>query len=72
MIKDSPAAQAGLKPNDLIVRFHRQQVHDTQAFMQLVGSLAPETQVAVELLRNGQPQTLSLTLGLRPLLPPEQ
>lgn len=55
VVKDSPAAQAGLQQDDLIVRFHGQQVHDQQAFLQLVGSLAPETQVAVELLRGGQP-----------------
>ncbi len=72
VMNNSPAAQAGLKPDDLIVQFNGQHVYDSQDFIRLVSKLAPETGVAVELLRDGQPQTLSLTIGLRPLVIPEQ
>jgi len=70
-MSNSPAAQAGLRHDDLIVRFDGHQVHDTEAFMRIVGSLAPETEVDVDLMRNGHPRTISVTIGLRPPVIPE-
>ena len=66
VMHNSPAAQAGLQQDDLIVHFNGHQVHDTEAFMRIVGSFAPETAVDVDLMRNGQPRTISVTVGLRP------
>ena len=71
VINNGPAAQAGLRHDDLIVRFDGHQVHDTEALMRIVGALAPETEVDIDLMRNGQPRTISVTIGLRPPVIPE-
>jgi len=72
VIENGPAAQSGVEPNDLIVRLNGSDVHDTQAFIQAVGAIPPETTVKIDIIRRGQHYTLSVTLGLRPVVMPKQ
>jgi len=62
----SPAAKAGLKPGDIIRKFNGQTVGDSGELLAMVASASPGTPVTLENLRNGQPQTLSVTLEQRP------
>ena len=70
VMENSPAAQVGITPNDLIVRLNGSDVHDIKAFIQAVGAITPETTVDVEVVRDGQHYTIPVTLGLRPVVMP--
>ncbi|MCU1241459.1 MAG: peptidase [Candidatus Acidoferrum typicum] len=61
-----PAAKAGLKPGDVIRKFNGQTVGDSAELLAMVASTNPGTPVTLEILRNGQPQTVNVTLEQRP------
>jgi serine protease Do len=61
-----PAAKAGLKPGDIIRKFNGQTVGDSAELLAMVASTNPGTPVSLEVLRNGQPQTVTVTLEQRP------
>ncbi len=61
-----PAAKAGLKPGDVIRKFNGQTVGDSAELLAMVASTNPGTPVRLEILRNGQPQTVNVTLEQRP------
>ncbi len=71
VMANTPAAQAGIEPNDLIVRLNGSDVHDTQAFLQVVDAIPPETTVDIDVIRKGQHHTIPVTLGLRPVIVPK-
>jgi serine protease Do len=67
--KDSPAARAGLKPGDVIVRYDGKDVPDAHQLRKLVAATAPGTRVAVGVIRNGKEQTFDVTVGTLPVAP---
>jgi serine protease Do len=62
----SPAAKAGLKPGDVIRKFNGQTIGDSSDLLAKVASTNPGTPVNLEILRNGQPQSVTVTLEQRP------
>ncbi len=72
----SPAALAGLRPGDVIIRFAGQPVTNGDTLLDAVRSLPPGQKVSVTFLRSGQTHTVSLRLGSAPVLsrsrPPRQ
>jgi serine protease Do len=64
--KDSPAEKAGLKPGDVVVTADGRAIEDSSALSRYIASKAPGSTVRLQLLRNGQPSTMSLTLGTFP------
>jgi serine protease Do len=62
----SPAAKAGIKPGDVIRKFNGQTVSDSSDLLVKVAITNPGTPVTLEILRNGQPQTVTVTLEQRP------
>jgi serine protease Do len=62
----SPAARAGLKPGDVVRKFNGHPVSDSAELLAMVASTNPGTPVTLEILRNGQPQTVNVTLEQRP------
>src|ERR1700730_9862998 len=61
-----PAAKAGLKPGDVIRKFNGRTVNDSSDLLAMTASTNPGTPVTLEILRNGQPQTVNVTLEQRP------
>lgn len=61
-----PAAQAGLKNGDVVRRYNGQSVGDSGQLIALVTETNPGTTVQLDILRNGEPMTIRVTLGERP------
>ena len=61
----SPAARAGLKTGDVILRFDGEEVTTYRKLQRLISEAGPEQQVRLSISRNGAEQELSVTLGRR-------
>ena len=59
----SPAAKAGIEPMDVIRTFNGVEINDSSDLPPLVGAQAPGTRATLGVLRDGQPRTVTLTLG---------
>ena len=62
----TPAAQAGLKEGDIIVRINDQAIDGEHPLDATLSQYAPGDTIAVGVLRDGATVTLSLTLATRP------
>ena len=67
VFEGSPAEKAGIKHNDVIVEFEGQPVESDNEFRNRVAMLKPGTEVKLVVLRDGERQTFTITLGERPL-----
>ncbi len=66
VVKGGPAAQAGLKPGDVVVRVNDRPVTSVQSLMAVVASFAPGTEVELEVRRDQLARSVSVQLGERP------
>ena len=60
---DSPASRAELRSGDVIEQVNGKPVLNGNALQVAVSEDAPGTRIALGILRNGQPQTVNLTVG---------
>jgi serine protease Do len=60
---NSPASEAGLRSGDVITAVGNDSVRDARALARKIAGSGPGTEVSLAILRDGQPQTLSLRLG---------
>ena len=60
------AEKAGVKSGDVIVKMNGQRADDIAAFRNSIANLMPGTKVDLEVVRNGKPQTIAVTLVERP------
>lgn len=63
VVPDSPAAKSGLQPDDVITRMAGINIGDGQALTSAVRQQAQGSTVEMSFLRNGEPQTVEVTLG---------
>lgn len=63
--RESPAEKAGLKAGDILLKMDGVELKSKEQFQDLLKEKAPDDKVALELLRNGKPETLTLRLGER-------
>jgi serine protease Do len=61
--QDGPAARAGLRPGDVVLRFDGQDVDTHADLVRLTAHARPGDTVAVELLRRGTPLVLRVRIG---------
>ena len=64
--KDSPAEKAGVKPGDVVVSADGRAIEDSSALSRYIASKAPGSTVRLQIVRGGQPSTLSVPLGTFP------
>ena len=61
-----PAEKAGIKIGDVIRKLNGQTVEGRDQLTEMVTDLNPGTEVKLDIIRDGQPMTIHLTLGERP------
>ena len=65
---NSPAARAGVHRGDIITAFDGQRVHDVTGFRLKVADTPVDKHVAIDLLRDGKPTSVSVTLANRDVM----
>ena len=60
---DSPAAQAGIRSGDVILKFDGKPITDNGTLAVLVGSSQPGSAATLQIWRDGKPLTVNVTLG---------
>jgi len=63
---DTPAAKAGLKSGDVIVRYGGKVIENTRVLRKLVAETTPNTKIPVTVLRDGKDVNLDVTVGTMP------
>jgi serine protease Do len=59
----SPAAKAGIKPGDVITAVNGAQVKDARELARTIGTMAPDTSIKLDVVRNGEPRSITATLA---------
>lgn len=65
VVKDSPAEKAGLRKDDVILRFDGDSVTSTRKLTRLVSEVAPDQTVRLGISRGGSEQEVAVTIGKR-------
>jgi len=65
----TPAMKAGIKSGDIISSVNDQPVKDSRDLARKIAGMPPGTSIKLGTLRNGQPKTLTVTLGELPNTP---
>lgn len=65
-VVESPAAKAGLKPNDIILEFGGNKIKDAAELVRRVASTPVGTTAPLKILRDGRELSLSVVVGRRP------
>ena len=63
---DSPAAKAGIESGDVITAVDGAPVKDARDLARTIGTTMPGTSVKLDIIRKGEPRTVSLTVGQMP------
>ncbi|MCB1674493.1 MAG: PDZ domain-containing protein, partial [Pseudomonadales bacterium] len=62
LAEDGAAAEAGIRPNDVILRVNNQRIKDTQDFIKVAKKLPANKAVPVLINRAGQPRIVALRI----------
>jgi len=62
----SPAAKAGLESGDIITAVNGMQVKDARDLARTIGMMAPDSSIKLEIVRNGEPRSITATLAQVP------
>jgi serine protease Do len=63
---NAPAAKAGIKTGDVIAAVNGKKVSDARELRLMIGSMAPETKVQIDVMRDGQTKTFNVQLAEMP------
>ncbi len=66
VVENSPAASAGLKDGDVIVKLDGEAITSGRKLTRLISEIAPDHQVRLAIVRNGNEQEITATIGKRP------
>ncbi len=65
VVEGSPAEKAGLRKDDVVLRFNGEDVTSVRKLTRLIGEVAPDHAARLTISRSGSEQELSITLGQR-------
>ncbi len=65
LLEGGPAEQAGIRVGDVLIEFEGIPLRRSNDLVMNVANTAPDTRVRIKLVRDGNPQTVSVTLGRR-------
>ena len=65
VVENSPAAKAGLRKGDVIVKFEGEEVSSVVKLTRLISEVAPDHTAKITILRDGGEREISVTLGKR-------
>jgi serine protease Do len=65
VMEDSPAAAAGIKEGDVILRLNGEEITSSRKLSRLISEVAPDHQINVTVSRNGSEQNLTATVAKR-------
>jgi len=65
VVKDSPAEKAGIRKDDVILRFENDSVTSVRKLTRLVSEVAPDQTVRLSISRGGSEQEVAVTIGKR-------
>ncbi len=63
VMPDTPAAKAGLKRGDRVVKMANEEVRNTEKFLQSIAAKKPGDKIALDIMRDGKEEKLTVTLG---------
>lgn len=66
VMSDSPAAEAGFEPGDVVIKFDGQGIETSAKLPHVVGRLEPGTETKAVILRDGDREKLDVTVGELP------
>ena len=66
IVKDGPADKAGLKVGDILLKLDDKKITDTTQMLNQIAAYAPGEKKSVELLRDGNKETITIEIGVRP------
>jgi len=69
VLVNSPAAKAGLRIGDVVLKIQGQPIKNVEQFLDGVAARKPGEKISVQVRRDGKEQTLDATLGERPAPP---
>lgn len=69
VMRDGPAARAGLRVGDIVQSFNGKAIEDTQRMMGRIAATPPGETIELGVYRNGKRQVLSIKAGMRPVRP---
>ena len=66
IVPGEPAAAAGMQTGDIVLKIGGKDVTKDQTASNILSNTEPGSKIAIELLREGKPQTVTVTVGKRP------
>lgn len=66
VVDNSPAAAAGLRDGDVIVKLDGEAITSSRKLTRLISEIAPDHQVRLTIVRGGNEQDVTATIGKRP------
>jgi serine protease Do len=66
VVQDGPADKAGIKRGDVVTGINGKEVDSAHTLSRLVASTSPNTQVTVQIIRDGKSKEIKATIGTMP------
>lgn len=66
VMPDSPAEKAGLKRGDIVKSLNGKPIENAHMLSRSVAALGPESTAALDVVRDGKPQSIKVTIGTMP------